>query len=292
MLRYKITYVLPYLQRCGRKVYTRLSTGTSGDLTHSSNAVSEGNAALTKALLGNAGMSDTQRSTILNWTRGGNPGDAACSDASTGTACTAWRSWAHGDVQHSRPALVTYDPGTSPPSQYLFYASGTGYIHAVDSNTGAEKWTFLVEEALPQLAALMANATGEQIYVADGSPVVQFNDANKNGVVDGSDSVWLFFGLRRGGRAYYALDITDIRFVLVQDCIEPPEFERSAHFLLMNYVVRCVGDPTRVILNDEAEAFQWLPTAAALQLDLNEPTRILIEEAIRRGFIPSGVSPE
>jgi hypothetical protein len=55
----------------------------------------------------------------------------------------------------------------------------------------------------------------------------------------------------------------------------------------MNYVVRCVGDPTRVILNDEAEAFQWLPTAAALQLDLNEPTRILIEEAIRRGLIPS-----
>ena len=89
-----------------------------------------------------------------------------------------------------------------------------------------------------------------------------------------------------------ALDITDIRFVLVQDCIEPPEFERSAHFLLMNYVVRCVGDPTRVILNDEAEAFQWLPTAAALQLDLNEPTRILIEEALRRGFISSGVSPE
>jgi 8-oxo-dGTP pyrophosphatase MutT (NUDIX family) len=93
--------------------------------------------------------------------------------------------------------------------------------------------------------------------------------------------------LRREIQEETALDITDIRFVLVQDCIEPPEFERSAHFLLMNYVVRCVGDPTRVILNDEAEAFQWLPTAAALQLDLNEPTRILIEEAIRRGLIPS-----
>ncbi|MCA3136292.1 MAG: PQQ-binding-like beta-propeller repeat protein [Rhodocyclaceae bacterium] len=193
-----------------RKVYTRLSTGTNADLTHSSNAVSEGNTDLTKTLLGNAAMSDTQRSTILNWALGGNPGDAACADASTTTACTAWRSWAHGDVQHSRPALVTYNPGVTPPTQYLYYASSTGYIHAVDANTGAEKWTFLVEEALPQLAALMANATGEQIYVADGSPVVQINDANKNGVVDGTDSVWLFFGLRRGGRAYYALDITDV----------------------------------------------------------------------------------
>jgi type IV pilus assembly protein PilY1 len=193
-----------------RRVYTRLSSGTNADLTHSSNAVAEGNTDLTKALLGNASMSDAQRATLLNWTRGGNTGVTACSDADTSTACTTWRSWVHGDVQHSRPALVTYNPATSPPSQYLFYASSTGYIHAVDSNTGAEKWTFLVEEALPQLAALMANANGEQIYVADGSPVVQINDANKNGVVDGTDSVWLFFGLRRGGRAYYALDITDV----------------------------------------------------------------------------------
>ncbi len=193
-----------------RKVYTRLSTATNADLTHSSNAVSEDNADLTKTLLGNASMSDAQRSTILNWTRGGNTGDAACADANAATACTAWRSWAHGDVQHSRPALVTYNPGASPPAQYLYYASSAGYIHAVDANTGAEKWTFLVEEALPQLAALMANATGEQIYVADGSPVVRINDANRNGVVDGTDSVWLFFGLRRGGRAYYALDITDV----------------------------------------------------------------------------------
>ena len=193
-----------------RRVYTRLSSGTNADLTHSSNAVTEGNAALTKALLGNAAMSDAQRSTLLNWTRGGNTGDAACSDASAATVCTAWRSWAHGDVQHSRPALMTYNPSTTPATQYLFYASSSGNLHAVDANTGAEKWTFLVEEAFPQLAALMANGAGEQIYVADGSPVIQFNDGNQNGIVDGTDTVWLFFGLRRGGRAYYALDITNI----------------------------------------------------------------------------------
>jgi len=193
-----------------RKVYTRLSTGTNADLTHSSNAVTEVNTDLTKALLGNAAMSDAQRSTLINWTRGGNTGDAACSDASAATECTVWRAWAHGDVQHSRPALVMYDPSTTLPAQYMFYASSSGNLHAVDANTGAEKWTFLVEEAFPQLAALMANAAGEQIYVADGSPVVQFNDANQNGIVDGTDSVWLFFGLRRGGRAYYALDVTNI----------------------------------------------------------------------------------
>ncbi|MBC7780778.1 MAG: hypothetical protein H7125_11830, partial [Proteobacteria bacterium] len=193
-----------------RRVYTRLATNTNADLTHSSNLVNEGNTALTKTLLGNPAMSDAQRSTLLNWSRGGNTGDPACTDASSATACTAWRAWAHADVQHSRPALVTYNPSTLPPAQFLFYASSEGKLHAVDSNTGAEKWVFVVEEALPQLAALMANNAGEQIYVADASPVVQINDANQNGIVDGTDSVWIFFGLRRGGRAYYALDITNV----------------------------------------------------------------------------------
>ncbi len=193
-----------------RNVYTRLSSGTNADLTHSSNLVNEGNAALTKTLLGNAAMSDAQRSTLLNWSRGGNPGNAACSDSSSATACTTWRSWAHADVQHSRPALITYNPSTSPPTQFLFYMSTEGKLHAVDSNTGQEKWVFMAEEAMPQLAALMANVAGEQIYVGDASPVVQINDANLNGIVDGTDTVWLYFGLRRGGRAYYALDITNV----------------------------------------------------------------------------------
>jgi hypothetical protein len=193
-----------------RRLYTRLSSATNADLTHSSNRVNEGNTALTKTLLGNAAMSDAQRATLLNWIRGGNPGDAACSDSSSATACTAWRSWAHADVQHSRPALITYNPNVAPtpPTQSLYYVATDGKLHAVDPVTGAERWAFLVEEAFPQINALMANAAGEQIYVADSSPVLQFNDVNNNGIVDGTDSVWLIFGLRRGGRAYYALDVT------------------------------------------------------------------------------------
>ena len=92
--------------------------------------------------------------------------------------------------------------------------------------------------------------------------------------------------LRREIQEETALDIDDIRFVMVQDCIEPPEFERSAHFLLMNYVARCVSDTAAVVLNDEAEIFQWLPVSQALALELNEPTRVLIEESIRQNLLP------
>lgn len=72
------------------------------------------------------------------------------------------------------------------------------------------------------------------------------------------------------------LAITDIRFVLVQDCIDSPEFMRPEHFLLLNYTARATT--TDVVLNDEAEEFRWLSPADALSLDLNQPTRTLLEQ--------------
>lgn len=83
-----------------------------------------------------------------------------------------------------------------------------------------------------------------------------------------------------------ALTLRDIEFVFVQDCIEPPEFQRSAHFLLLNYLARCADEKPQVVLNEEAQAFQWLPLAQALEADLNIPTRVLIEECLRRGLLP------
>jgi 16S rRNA (cytidine1402-2'-O)-methyltransferase len=74
------------------------------------------------------------------------------------------------------------------------------------------------------------------------------------------------------------LDIENIQFVLVQDCIGSKEFYRDAHFLLLNYRCLAPGQQT-VQLNDEAEAFQWLSPAAALALPLNHPTRVLLEAA-------------
>jgi hypothetical protein len=70
--------------------------------------------------------------------------------------------------------------------------------------------------------------------------------------------------------------VADIRFVLVQDCIHSKEFYRDAHFILLNYVCRCVGRP-RVKLNDEAREFQWVSVKQALKMPINAPTRILLD---------------
>jgi phosphoglycolate phosphatase len=71
------------------------------------------------------------------------------------------------------------------------------------------------------------------------------------------------------------LQLTGIRFELVQDCIEPPEFYKKAHFLLLNYTA--TTSDTTVVLNDEAENYRWVSPDEAAKLDLNGPTRILLD---------------
>jgi len=78
-----------------------------------------------------------------------------------------------------------------------------------------------------------------------------------------------------------ALTIGSIEFIMVQDAISPEEFYKDAHFLLMNYTCQCLDETPDVILNDEAQAFRWIQPSEAMKMDLNQPTRILIEEVLR-----------
>jgi phosphoglycolate phosphatase-like HAD superfamily hydrolase/ADP-ribose pyrophosphatase YjhB (NUDIX family) len=89
--------------------------------------------------------------------------------------------------------------------------------------------------------------------------------------------------LRREVREETALEIDDIRFVTVQDSIDSPEFMRPEHFILLNYLARATG--VSVTLNDEAEEFRWVSPAEALALDLNQPTRVLLEECLSRQLL-------
>jgi phosphoglycolate phosphatase len=82
--------------------------------------------------------------------------------------------------------------------------------------------------------------------------------------------------LRRELKEETNLEVSDVRFVLVQDCIGSTEFYRDAHFILLNYTAVRTG-AAAVCLNDEAEEFQWVTLDEALRLPLNRPTRILIE---------------
>lgn len=87
--------------------------------------------------------------------------------------------------------------------------------------------------------------------------------------------------LRREIKEETNLDVEDIRFVLVQDCIHSKEFYRDAHFVLLNYTCR-THDGANVKLNEEAQEFRWVSLEEALRLELNTPTKILLERVTKK----------
>ena len=129
------------------------------------------------------------------------------------------RSKRMGDPLHSRPTIVNYGDGVGDPGDVLFIGTNQGFLHAVDINRpsstgdvggGDELFAFMPYESIGTLHEQDQNSTsGSHIYGVDGPINVWRNDKDDNREIDGTDQVILYFGLRRGGSAYYALDITD-----------------------------------------------------------------------------------
>jgi 8-oxo-dGTP pyrophosphatase MutT (NUDIX family) len=81
--------------------------------------------------------------------------------------------------------------------------------------------------------------------------------------------------LRREIKEETDLEVTDIQYVLLQECIHSEEFYRDAHFILLNYKCRCRG-AFNVVLNGEAQEFSWVPPTDAFKMALNQPTLVLL----------------
>ena len=90
--------------------------------------------------------------------------------------------------------------------------------------------------------------------------------------------------LRREIKEETNLKVTDIKFVLVQDCFHSKEFYRDAHFVLLNYTCRATGKPD-VKLNHEAQEFQWVALVKAKKLKLNKPTKVLLEAVLKAKIV-------
>ena len=83
--------------------------------------------------------------------------------------------------------------------------------------------------------------------------------------------------LRREIKEETNLEIDQVQFVMVQDCIHSREFYRDAHFVLLNYTCKVKGR-SEVTLNEEAQEFRWVPVKEAMSFELNKPTRVLLEK--------------
>jgi type IV pilus assembly protein PilY1 len=134
------------------------------------------------------------------------------------TVITATRSSELGDPLHSKPALITYGGSASNPDLTLFVATNGGFLHAFNANTianavppvdnGTELFAFMPRELLDNLEDL-ANNTGSHPYGLDGDVTAWVHDDDNNGeLYDTNDHVYVYVGMRRGGKNYYALDVT------------------------------------------------------------------------------------
>jgi type IV pilus assembly protein PilY1 len=196
-----------------RKLYTYL--GDSVDLTSTVNAVSVDNAAITLETLG--ALDDDHRTDILNYARGQDLKDEDKSSA-----------FHHrmGDPMHARPAILVHGGTETKPEGTVFVPTNDGVLHAFDMahipepadpatnlspKAMQERWAFIPEEFLTRQTALLDDApTPTRTYGLDADVKVLKFDIDQNGVINGNDKAYIFFGTGRGGSAIYALDVTSV----------------------------------------------------------------------------------
>lgn len=122
------------------------------------------------------------------------------------------------DPLHSQPIVVNYsyttdsDNNTVSAEGVVFVGTNSGYLHAfkADKNEFKEYFSFIPKELLANADLYRTSDTNlPKAYGVDGPINYWHVDTNQNSQVDDNEKVYLFFGLRRGGRHYYALDISD-----------------------------------------------------------------------------------
>lgn len=190
------------LLTANKNIFTHLSNVTNSRLT---TTLTKSN--ISKSLLGLPNnTSDEEYQAVLDW---GNRIDSADPNASR---------LEMEDPLHSRPVVINYETsrdstGNLTTKSVVFVATNSGYLHAfkADKNQFKEYFSFIPKELLPNLASYKNGADSPgKVYGLDGSISYWHEDSNRNSIVDNNEKVMLFVGMRRGGRNYYALDISDI----------------------------------------------------------------------------------
>jgi len=193
-----------------RKIYTYLGGAGKEEfkLTNSN---------LTKEALGVP--DDINRNKLINHVRG-----IDAYDLNGNGNTTELREWKLGDIFHSNPVIIGepsrffIDEGFSgvggfyqankDRTKVIFVGANDGMLHAFNASTGDEVWGFIPNSLLKNLLSMVSTHT----YYVDSSPKVADVWFDSNGDNIKSAGEWrtlLVSGLRKGGKTYFGLNITD-----------------------------------------------------------------------------------
>ena len=131
------------------------------------------------------------------------------------------RSHLLGAIIHSEPFLVrppdraysdtgyaSFRTANASRSRMLYVGANDGMLHAFDAQTGAEEWAYVPGLLLPRIKNLADPSAPFQATV-DG--FITVGDADLGRTQGGTGTDWrtmLVSGLGRGGKGFFALDIT------------------------------------------------------------------------------------
>jgi type IV pilus assembly protein PilY1 len=202
----------------GRNLYT-CTSGCNSDSLLSATPFTDANTSITEGALGAANPSE--RTTLINWVRGAD--NTTPPERATGLV----RPSLHGDVVHSRPAVINYNRAGNDTDIVVFYGANDGVFRAVRGgkshpNGGSELWGFVAPEHFSKLQRLRNNSPlihvpadptdpdGNKPYFMDGIVSSYTYDHNSDGriIAGDGDKAYLYVTMRRGGRFIYAFDVT------------------------------------------------------------------------------------
>ncbi|KPU92212.1 hypothetical protein APR50_24115 [Variovorax paradoxus] len=175
-----------------------------------------------------SGLSDSEKTAandgarLVNYLRGERTYESANTGLGTTRALYRARTGLLGDIINGAPRYVSKpnfeynDAGygefartRSNRKPMLYVAANDGMLHAIsadstDGSGGREMWAYVPTAVMRNLYRLAdSDYASKHRYFVDGAPVV--GDV----YVDGAWKTILIGGLGKGGRSYYALDITD-----------------------------------------------------------------------------------
>lgn len=145
-------------------------------------------------------ITDDEKQKLVTYIRGINPEDDTVRNHM-------------GDIIHSKPIKLNRESGSAT----IFVGTNEGYLHAINDEDGNEQFAYMPEELLSNIHDQYhknIRASGH-IYGVDGPITLWIDDRSSsidkrnNNILDSGERAYLFFGLRRGGKNYYALDVTN-----------------------------------------------------------------------------------
>jgi type IV pilus assembly protein PilY1 len=102
-----------------------------------------------------------------------------------------------GASLHSEPVVVNY---SSLEGDLVLSSGSDGILKAIDADTGLELWGFIPKDLLQNIKKIALNSSSTTPeYGLDGTLTI----------FTVNDKKYVVIGMRRGGRSYYAVDITD-----------------------------------------------------------------------------------